>query len=117
MADETETYRINASHQFYIPDDASSSIACVDVRFRHGVYWIASVSVDKKHRGHDLAIALINEALAHYGHHDLYLNVWAFNDQPFTDESLVTFYSRFGFVLIPEARGQMLRKATPKEEV
>lgn len=106
-----QLYRVNSSHQFYIPDESGSSIACVDVRFRHGVYWLTSVSVDKAHRGKGLATLLINQAIAAYGTHDLYLNVYAYNDQPLDDRALVAFYGGFGFISIDGAAGQMVRRA------
>lgn len=112
MTETDQIYRVNSSHQFYIPDESGGSMACVDVRFRHGVYWLTSVSVDKAHRGKGLATRLINHAIAEYGTHDLYLNVYAYNDQPLDDRALVAFYGQFGFVSIDGAAGQMVRRAT-----
>ncbi len=112
MTETDQLYRFNSSHQFYVPDESGDSIACVDVRFRHGVYWITAVSVDKAHRGKGLATMLINQAIRQYGEHDLYLNVYAYNDQPLDDRALVAFYGNFGFVSIDGAAGQMVRRAT-----
>lgn len=121
----TLTYVIENVDHFTITGFEGEQIARLQVDFirypnpDHGMPDIEVTScnglwVHHEHRGQKLGRKLFDAVIAKYGHNDLYLTVWAYNDQPVTNAKLIAFYKSLGFVWIHEAPGRMIRRGTPQ---
>lgn len=95
---DTSEYVIKAHQFFYVVNPKDDTIAHVKTYMRHGVRWLTDVWVDPDHRRKGLATRLLNEALAAHPNEAIYLTVHGYTNQPLSDEQLITWYGRFGFV-------------------
>jgi ribosomal protein S18 acetylase RimI-like enzyme len=85
-------------HEFYIVDEKNESIATATVFFRHRVYWITNIWTNPTYRKRGLASRIIRAVIDRYGNHTIYLNVDAYGDRPRSNEELISYYQRFGFI-------------------
>lgn len=103
-----ERFVINERTSFSVTNPANETIATLDVVPRHGVLWLTNLWVHHEYRRKGLAKALLTTAIKRFGDKALYLDVWAYTNQPMSDEQLAAFYATFGFqaTTVP---GTMLR--------
>jgi GNAT superfamily N-acetyltransferase len=102
---------VRCEHLYRILSPANEEAATATVWQRHGVWWLTNVWTHHEYRQRGYATRCVKTAIADHSHHDLYLHVSGYVDQPLRDEQLAAWYAKFGFEPI-DTLGTMRRKAS-----
>jgi GNAT superfamily N-acetyltransferase len=88
---------VNYTEMLSIMDNGGDYAAFIECTERHGVWWVHRLYVKPDYRKRGYALMLARRAVERWGHRELWVNVWSYQDQPLTDEQLKTLYRRYGF--------------------
>lgn len=105
-----EPYRIEDCHSFYILDKNGERIAGADVFKRHGVLHLTNLHTHPDHRRKGLANKIMRTVIKHYPDEVIHLNVWSYGNRPLDDYRLIEFYKKWGFGLVLDGGGKMIRQ-------
>lgn len=77
---------------------------------------IQTLKTEAAARGHGIGTALMNEAIADYGHRDINIRPTPFGGKPMNKKQLQDFYGKFGFKQDREDPGLMTRPGDAREK-
>lgn len=86
-------------------------LASIGVVRSYGVLFLVNLSTDPEVRAEGYASQLLTEAVARFGHEDLYVHALPFGDRPLDDTMLPALYEKFGFEKTGVFPGGMVRHA------
>lgn len=97
-APEPTDYVVKSYQLFYVVSAKDETIGHVKTYSRHGVTWLTDVWVDPEHRRRTMARQIMERALAAHVGEEIYLTVHGYTNQPLSDDQLIEWYGKFGFV-------------------
>ena len=106
---------VQHTHEFYIVAPNNERVSTADIQWRNGACWLTNVWTHHEYRHRRFADRLVRRALTEYPAIDVYLMVHPYTDHPMNEYHLIDWYAKFGFTLIPDAPGIMVRKAVTQD--
>ncbi len=98
-------------HILCIEGDEGQILASLDVVSAHDTRFIVNFSCLPEIQAQGYGTQLLTEAVASFGHEDLYVHALPMADRPLDEDKLMALYEKFGFERTGIFPGGMLRPA------